>query len=670
MKRHREEECSNVNDRVRRLRESSWESISSIREPAKQHDTENCGVQLPDKLLSPLMDSATPLTTNESLAKLHDEGDRTASSEKVMSSIQRPLYMALSGKSSIRLIKLIPRPEPRHMGGKLRCGMEEFLLQEKPTYVALSYTWGASSWDARNRGMTSRKTIPILCNGSQVVVTQNLHDCLERFEDDNEFHGQWLWVDALSINQEDESEKSSQIQHMGRIYREAQRVVAWLGKGNDNQRASRWSYGLDGLEAILGRLYFSRMWVIQEVILGREVIFITGDVKTSWETLLDTTKRDWRIFSRNSILGADTALSLIEHPQLIRELAVPSIWDKFRRILQQDQNIPLLDALQMGRSFDSTDARDKAYGILGICSAEVRYNSDLCPAYGDRKVAETYIRYATYIVNDSEDLRLLTTAESIRKIQELPSWVPDWSVKSDIGIKPNTYKQFAASGNIPKFASLDHSGRLLTVKAIRIDTVSRLAKRSPNRFGLKAGRRTGSPKSWESGWVPIIQQMPRKYHNGQSKFEAVWRTAILDVAGDPPMHPAPNKLEGGFCKWIVRADNDLKLRSIFASSLRARKNKTGSLEEYHEATLRERALQFLLTKRRYIGLAPLIAKEGDSIWIVAGCRIPLCLRPVTGSDGGDRRQWQLIGGMYIHSQMHGEALKEYGEEQFQPIVII
>jgi len=38
-----------------------------------------------------------------------------------------------------------------------------------------------------------------------------------------------LWIDALSIDQSNDSEKGPQVAMMGAIYQLATRVIAWLG---------------------------------------------------------------------------------------------------------------------------------------------------------------------------------------------------------------------------------------------------------------------------------------------------------------------------------------------------------------------------------------------------------------------------------------------------------
>ncbi|KAF2035405.1 hypothetical protein EK21DRAFT_10528, partial [Setomelanomma holmii] len=47
-----------------------------------------------------------------------------------------------------------------------------------------------------------------------------------------------IWVDHISINQQDDEEKTEQVGNMGRIYGAASEVIVWLGPAAD---------GLDGL---------------------------------------------------------------------------------------------------------------------------------------------------------------------------------------------------------------------------------------------------------------------------------------------------------------------------------------------------------------------------------------------------------------------------------------
>jgi hypothetical protein len=65
-------------------------------------------------------------------------------------------------------------------------------------------------------------------NGMEIEVTINVYLALQdlRFQEKDRL----LWIDALSINQNDEKEKSYQVQQMGLIFSKAERVIIWLGQ--------------------------------------------------------------------------------------------------------------------------------------------------------------------------------------------------------------------------------------------------------------------------------------------------------------------------------------------------------------------------------------------------------------------------------------------------------
>jgi hypothetical protein len=61
------------------------------------------------------------------------------------------------------------------------------------------------------------------------------------------------------------------------------------------------------------------------------------------------------------------------------------------------------------------------------------------------------------------------------------------------------------------------------------------------------------------------------------------------------------------------------------------------------------------TKRGAFGIGTQCLRKDDSIWIVFGCRVPIILRRVAGSE-----HYQLVGGSYTHGLMDGERLEEEG----------
>ena len=104
-------------------------------------------------------------------------------------------------------------------------------------YHALSYCWGDES-----------DKLPILMNGKRKLVTRNLHAALHRiwrstfpeydFLSEAIGYGHPLWIDALCINQDDNTEKGQQVQRMGRIFSDAGCVYAWLGPDDEELRVA------------------------------------------------------------------------------------------------------------------------------------------------------------------------------------------------------------------------------------------------------------------------------------------------------------------------------------------------------------------------------------------------------------------------------------------------
>jgi hypothetical protein len=62
-------------------------------------------------------------------------------------------------------------------------------------------------------------------------ITVNLHEALRQLQTDQPVR---LWVDAICINQKDDSEKSNQVKQMKEIYKDATAVFAWLGPAADD----------------------------------------------------------------------------------------------------------------------------------------------------------------------------------------------------------------------------------------------------------------------------------------------------------------------------------------------------------------------------------------------------------------------------------------------------
>ncbi|KAF7674576.1 hypothetical protein GT037_007336 [Alternaria burnsii] len=133
-----------------------------------------------------------------------------------------------------------------------------------------------------------------MLNGKPFVVRQNLHDFLLAVSTEHQmshFTQEDYWIDALCINQFDNSERSHQVAQMGQIYSNAWRVHIWLGRTPDAGQiaevfAKDFAPTYSNPDAIidlrrktqlvtgyvLHNDYWNRAWVIQEIILANSAI--------------------------------------------------------------------------------------------------------------------------------------------------------------------------------------------------------------------------------------------------------------------------------------------------------------------------------------------------------------------------------------------------------------
>lgn len=279
-------------------------------------------------------------------------------------------YSALERPHSFRLLRLMPNPDE---SAYIHCTIEHFDRGSDycPPYTALSYAWG----DAKT-------TFPILLNaplsGLQTFafVTENLREALSYLRRARAYI--LLWVDALSINQEDPRERGHQVSQMRAIYSEASYVISWLGQGDrytdrlfafirKHHYACTIHGGLagtcgftvdhglaDALRYLEERPYWIRIWVIQEIVVATNLEIMCGEESVSWSIFA----KFWPLIFEDHFKkphGMNRRLAPPIHSSAILPLR------SWRRV-----NISLSYALDLTGLSRATDGRDRVYALLGL----------------------------------------------------------------------------------------------------------------------------------------------------------------------------------------------------------------------------------------------------------------------------------------------------------------
>ncbi|KAK0672599.1 heterokaryon incompatibility protein-domain-containing protein [Cercophora samala] len=207
------------------------------------------------------------------------------------------------GRPQIRLLRIL-----KGRNSSISCELFQALVERRDgaiPYEAISYVWGSPERERQ-----------VLINGTLFGVTRNLYQilCSLQLEDEDRI----VWVDAICIDQTNEVERGHQVQHMGDVYKQAVRVIYWLGsptymtnwclhslrllqeetkdleikawtkerwmiawKSLKSGSRHRPALACKGLEELLDRPWFRRVWILQEVANSQSAVISCGKTSVS-----------------------------------------------------------------------------------------------------------------------------------------------------------------------------------------------------------------------------------------------------------------------------------------------------------------------------------------------------------------------------------------------------
>lgn len=204
--------------------------------------------------------------------------------------------LPLEHHDSIRVLTLHSGQTGDLLRGSLQCMR---LSDTQCKYSALSYAW-------ENEDPFCYMEI----NGRRFWLRSNLFVFLTNLRETTQ--DLCLWTDAICIDQRQQAEKGHQVRLMGRIYSYADRTLAWLGGSmNDAEallhlreigpkireddlslsrgpgRASFVEHETfrEALLHICRIRYWTRAWILQELILAKSIAICCRNQKLDWEYL-------------------------------------------------------------------------------------------------------------------------------------------------------------------------------------------------------------------------------------------------------------------------------------------------------------------------------------------------------------------------------------------------
>lgn len=312
-------------------------------------------------------------------------------------------------RKQIRLFRLLPDLDKRN---RIQCELRVTNLDSKPEYRAVSYEWG-SPGELRE----------ISVNGSAFDIRINLWQFLDTLRIHSENNDLPLWIDQITIDQGNDEERNHQVQLMGDIYSSAKDVIVWLGwsklsvariwsrmrplngcpnrcrfrrprhvdwctscrvtissslESREHEVAGSQSQHLTAKESTLvsssipvsgnigSMTYWSRLWIVQEILLAQDVLFLLNEEFISLSNL--RTYVSWFEDQGSTTVRRSHVQILLDQASLNKSnLRIPN-----------DPGCTLEGIIREIKPhlLHCADPRDRVYGVLGLVHQSERMAVD------------------------------------------------------------------------------------------------------------------------------------------------------------------------------------------------------------------------------------------------------------------------------------------------------
>ncbi|KAI4859892.1 HET-domain-containing protein [Hypoxylon rubiginosum] len=255
-------------------------------------------------------------------------------------------------QNSLRLVELSPELKD----ARPQLSIKAYTRDKAPDYVCMSYCWGSEP---------ESESEFLFVNGHKFASRPNLfqlllylrHHCREYRE------WQYFWIDAICIDQSNVEEKTEQVSRMDETYRNAMTTAAWLGMPDGSEdkelpgRDHRTKLSSPAfVDKIIGSPYWSRIWIVQELILAREIILLFGHFRLPWKMV-------WSILQAWSTVGK----SKWRH-----SAAANLVYLGIGASYTQKHGRALGELMRFLEHSEATDPRDRVFALLGLMEGEER----------------------------------------------------------------------------------------------------------------------------------------------------------------------------------------------------------------------------------------------------------------------------------------------------------
>jgi hypothetical protein len=171
---------------------------------------------------------------------------------------------------------------------------------------------------------------------------------------------------------------------------------------------------------MLNRLWFSRTWILQELVLSADPWLQVGNRRVRWKVFCDFLLKNT---NSSDLVEPLLILSGMNNTRLSQQTEAVDDGVSGRITAHM-----LLRILRLRRGFGVTDPRDMIYAHLGM----VQNKDSTAPLQVNYRTPATqvYIEFALYCLwwtGNLEFLSQIGDGYGKKSVLDLPSWVPDWT---------------------------------------------------------------------------------------------------------------------------------------------------------------------------------------------------------------------------------------------------
>ncbi|KAI8627243.1 heterokaryon incompatibility protein-domain-containing protein [Xylariaceae sp. FL1651] len=331
-----------------------------------------------------------------------------------------PVYGETLGQDEFRLACL---SAPEQDDYPVHLDLETYKHTSCPEFETVSYTWGGEDGD-------NTPSRPVFVGPYWDILLQT-KNCWNMLRFIRPWRGiRMVWIDALCINQSNPKERGQQVAKMTQIYEECSRVIVYLGpdvasplpgrfpRRRELEELAQYSSSpkekylgdieLTGhaMQALLRRRYFSRVWVIQELVTSKRAVMRIGDVEYSTDR------------------ATASRLKAVAHSEWNwNASAAPWLQYMTQKSIQVGD---LYEVLAVTSKSRATDLRDRFFGILGLIHREHGGVSGWQSDYS-LSVQHVFVGLLAHLVIKLQRTHLLLHACTLSALTTSPTWTPPWA---------------------------------------------------------------------------------------------------------------------------------------------------------------------------------------------------------------------------------------------------